>query len=275
MTELAFDRADQIRHAYIISSSDPDTALRAAKRIAMAAVCRARGKLPCGVCEQCEKVAGGHHPDVRMIGRLTDEKGKAKRELTVDQIRGVSADAAVLPNESEHKVYIFPEAGKMNLQAQNAALKLLEEPPVGVILLLCVSSPDELLTTVRSRCAEITLFGETEQSGQRELASEYLALCAEADLFRLWKWCENNNDLSVSEMAELLRSISGELTEMLCGRKDSMGMDTEQLFRLERLAETCSEYLEVNTSVKHLFGLIGVESIRETAAGKEKRGNRN
>lgn len=276
MTDVAFDNADQIRHAYIISSADIETSAEAAEKIAMAAVCRGSGSLPCGICSACAKVKKGTHPDVKTVERLADDKGKLKREITVAQIREVSADAVVLPNESRYKVYIFREADCMNTEAQNAALKLLEEPPKGVILLLCVTNPTALLPTVRSRCIELNLYGEkSRDSAYESLASEYLRLAAKGNAFELWKWCERNNTLSVSEMAEFSQCAAEMITDMLCGRKEAGEISAEKLMDLERLMEKCLGYLEVNVGVKQLFGLIGVETMPPEESEKTDKRKRN
>ena len=62
------------------------------------------------------------HPDVITLGRLEDDKGRLKREIGVDQIRSLSADAYIMPNEAGRKVYLIREAETMNIPAQNAAL---------------------------------------------------------------------------------------------------------------------------------------------------------
>ena len=268
MTELTFDSADQIRHAYILSSPDPELVLSKAKRIAQAAVCRGSGKKPCQRCSACRKVEQGNHPDVRIIERLLDEKGRQKREITVNQVREVSADAIVLPNESTHKVYIFKDAWAMNTEAQNAALKLLEEPPAGVTLILCVQTPTSLLTTVRSRCTELSFSGESEKSEDtaEQLAGEYLEVLSGRNALSLWKWCEASNDISVAEMTEFVRTSAEKFTDMLCGRSDPRGLSQEALFQLVELMERCLDYLAVNGNVKMLFGLISVETVRRTEA---------
>ena len=127
MPKFSFRSAEEIRHAYILASPSADASFQAAAEIAGAAVCLGRPPLPCGYCSACRKVTARSHPDIQVISRLEDDKGKKKRELTVDQIRAVSSDAAILPNEAPRKVYIFREAETMNTEAQNAALKLLEE----------------------------------------------------------------------------------------------------------------------------------------------------
>ena len=71
--------------------------------------------------------------------------------IKVDQIRSVAATAYILPSEAEKKVYVLRQAELMNLNAQNAFLKLLEEPPRSAAFILAAPSPDSQLTTVRSR----------------------------------------------------------------------------------------------------------------------------
>ena len=159
MPEIELNTGDRIPHACLICAPSAEAALQKAKELAAAAVCSGTGKKPCGICRDCRKVEAGVHPDVVTIGRLADDKGKKKQNITVDQIRELSADAVVLPNEAARKVYILDEAETMNPAAQNAALKLLEEPPAGVVFLLCATKPMQLLATVRSRCATVKLAG--------------------------------------------------------------------------------------------------------------------
>ena len=149
MAESASIQSGRLPHACLVSAASREDALREAKRLAAAAVCSGRGPKPCGACRDCRKALSGVHPDIILVGRLTDDKGKQKAQITVDQIRALSADAVVLPNEAERKVYILDEAETMNAAAQNAALKLLEEPPAGAVFLLCTVNPMLLLPTRR------------------------------------------------------------------------------------------------------------------------------
>ena len=122
---------EKMMHSYIISG-DGDAARSRAREMAAAALCESSGAKPCRACRHCRKVFQGAfpgiHPDVALVERAADKSGKLRREITVDQIRALAVDAAVLPNEADGKVYIFPEADTMNIAAQNAFLKLLEEP---------------------------------------------------------------------------------------------------------------------------------------------------
>ena len=141
MVPSRFSSPAAVGHAYILSSPSREDALRKAREIASAAVCLNGHDVPCGVCRGCRKAAAGVHPDIITVRRETDRNGNLRRELTVNQIREISVDAQVLPNEAPRKAYIIEEAELMNQSAQNAALKLLEEPPATVVFLLCAANP--------------------------------------------------------------------------------------------------------------------------------------
>ena len=100
--------------------------------------------LPCGCCDSCRKVFVTGHADFTVI---TPEKNKA--QIGVDQIRAVRADAFIRPVEAKGKVFVID--GVMNDAAQNAFLKVLEEPPSGVHFILVCEHRNLLMDTVLSR----------------------------------------------------------------------------------------------------------------------------
>ena len=100
---------------------------------------------PCGVCEGCRKVLEGISPDVHIISR----EGKAT--LGVDAIRRIRDSLHLSPVESDTKIYIIEDAETMTLQAQNALLLSLEEPPSYVLFLLLCNGTEHLLETILSR----------------------------------------------------------------------------------------------------------------------------
>ena len=100
MEPSRFSSPAAVGHAYILSSPSREDALRKAREIASAAVCLNGHDVPCGVCRGCRKAADGIHPDIITVRRQTDKSGNLRRELTVNQIREISVDAQVLPNES-------------------------------------------------------------------------------------------------------------------------------------------------------------------------------
>ena len=129
--------SDRLSHAYITSGGMADT-------LAMAAVCSGAGERPCMKCVHCSKSSRGIHPDIAVIEKPSDRK-----DIVVDQIRGLKRDAIVVPNEADRKVYLINNAELMNASAQNALLQILEEPPSYAVFILKTETPADLLKTVR------------------------------------------------------------------------------------------------------------------------------
>ena len=116
----------RLSHAYMLVAPEGAGRTEEAERLASALLC-ASPEAPCGRCRDCRKSAAGLHPDRIWLTRQKDDKGNLRREVYVDQIRAMTADAAVAPNESARKVYVIRDAERMNLQAQNALLKALDQ----------------------------------------------------------------------------------------------------------------------------------------------------
>ena len=267
MEALRFASPAAIGHAYILSSPSREDALRKAREIAAAAVCLAGHDVPCGQCRGCRKASAGVHPDIISVRRQTDKSGNLRRELSVGQIRELSVDAQVLPNEAERKAYIIEEAELMNLNAQNAALKLLEEPPPTVIFLLCVSNPGLLLETVRSRCALIALSGEEDSPDEesRKLADGFLTAVRSGEALRLQRWIAKNELSRLDATAAFVDAALQRTADMLCGRVSAGALSPEQQMQLYRLLQRCAEYLKVNVNAKHIFSLLAVDALPPAA----------
>ena len=261
----------RLPHACLISAPTREAALKEARRLAAAAVCSGEGARPCGRCRDCRKAEAGIHPDVITVSRLTDDKGKQRTAITVDQIRALSADAVVLPNEAARKVYILDEAETMNPAAQNAALKLLEEPPADAVFLLCTVNPLLLLPTVRSRCAHVSVGGGEQDAADeavKALAAGYLKAVAAGDEAQLLRWCSQNEGVDAKTLAAFAQEVRLRLADMLCLRQKTKKLTRSDMVRLCALMEKLTQYLKVNTGVRQLFGLLAVESI----AGSGNRG---
>ena len=272
MAQSASNDSERIPHACLICAPSAEAALDKARELASRAVCSGEGLLkPCGVCRDCRKVAAGIHPDVITLTRAADDKGKQKQNITVDQIRALSADAIVLPNEAKRKVYIIDGAETMNPAAQNAALKLLEEPPAAVVFLLCTVRPMQLLETVRSRCALVKLQGAEDPEGPdeaaQELAAGYLKAVNTRDDAQILRWCVQNENIDTQAMAAFLEAVRLRLSDMLCLRLKSGRLSRAELLALYRLSERCTQYLKVNTNVKQLFGLLAVDALPDGNRG--------
>lgn len=266
MEPLHFPSVAAIGHAYLISSSARADAVRAAKMLAGAAVCLAGHDVPCGVCRGCRKAASGSHPDIIPVVRQTDRNGNLRRELTVDQIRELAADAQVLPNEAERKVYIIEEAELMNLNAQNAALKLLEEPPATVIFVLCAVNPNQLLETVRSRCLSLSVAGGEEAADEdsRKLADGFLTAVRSGDRIRLYRWLAKNELNKIDLTTDFIEASLQRTADMLCGRASCGNLMPEQQMQLYRLLSQCADYLKVNVNPKHIFSLLAAGALESS-----------
>lgn len=151
-------RLNKISHAYIINGERNAGKEFIAKTFAMALQCEKRGASdpqetePCGECHSCRQAASGNHPD---IIRLTHEKPNT---IGVDDIRSqINNDIIIKPYSGPKKIYIINEGEKMTVQAQNALLKTLEEPPEYALILILTANVGALLPTIQSRCVILNM----------------------------------------------------------------------------------------------------------------------
>lgn len=143
---------DKVSHAYILNGERGAGKKLLAALFAETLLCEKKGPEPCGKCHSCIQAESGNHPD---IIRVTHEKPGS---IAVDDIREqVNQTVAVKPYQGAYKVYIIPEADLMTVQAQNALLKTIEEPPEYVVILLLTENADQLLPTINSRCVMLKL----------------------------------------------------------------------------------------------------------------------
>lgn len=126
-----------------------------ARFIARAALCEETPR-PCGSCRSCVLFDAGTHPDFTAV---SPESGK--KSVTVDRIRELRRQVFIKPHISARRVFLLEDCGAMNEQSQNALLKILEEPPAGVVFLLTAESRTALLETIVSRCVTLTLSAPT------------------------------------------------------------------------------------------------------------------
>lgn len=146
-------KMNKVSHAYIINGERNAGKEFIAKTFAMALQCENRQEFePCQECHSCSQVKSGNHPDVIFI---THEKPGT---IGVDDIRGqVNNDVAIKPYSSPKKIYIISDGEKMTVQAQNALLKTLEEPPEYAVILILTTNMETLLPTILSRCVVLNM----------------------------------------------------------------------------------------------------------------------
>lgn len=141
---------DRLPHAILIRGGNPEQKGQLSAYLSRAFVCENAEK-PCGVCSHCIKAENGSHPDIVTLDPTAD----GEKTFKIALVRELKDDAYIIPNEARSKVYILKAADKMNVQAQNALLKLIEEPPQYARFILECESSSAMLATVMSR---VTLF---------------------------------------------------------------------------------------------------------------------
>ena len=142
----------KISHAYIINGEKSSGKEFIARVFAMALQCEEDGAEPCGRCRSCKQALSANHPDIIYV------RHEKPNTISVDDIRAqVNHDVAIKPYSRPYKVYVVGEAEKMTVQAQNAILKTLEEPPEYAVLLLLTANVNSLLPTILSRCVVLNM----------------------------------------------------------------------------------------------------------------------
>ncbi len=141
-------------HAVLLEGPDGCGKRTLARLIAQAAVCQGDTNKPCGVCAACRKAMAGAHPDILEFG------GDARaRSFHIDEIRVLREQAFLKPNEAERRVFLLFCAQSMTVSAQNALLRILEDPPQNVSFVLTCESRSQLLPTIQSRALCLSMSG--------------------------------------------------------------------------------------------------------------------
>ncbi len=122
---------------------------------------------PCDTCRSCKKINAGMHPDI--IEVLCENQ----KQITVSKIREVGSQITVKPNEAAVRVVMLHDAETMNPPAQNAMLKMLEEPPGHTVFILTAPGIRNLLPTILSRCRKIHFSPLTAKEIQNKLVLDF------------------------------------------------------------------------------------------------------
>lgn len=250
-------RARRFPHAVLFEAGDAACARRTALTVAAGLLCRGEGIRPCGQCPACLKATSGSHPDLSVL-----EGSGGQRSLHVEDIRALRRDSIVLPNESEVKVYILLGAQDMSEQAQNALLKVLEEPPERVYFILTCDDRAHLLGTILSRCTLYSFSGSPSASSEEAQAAAMAIAAAvagpsELELMRCTAVFEKDRRL----MAETLSRLMLLFRQAILFRSGKEPPDAAPEVR-ELLQKLASDF-----SIARLSALIqAVRTIEECAA---------
>ena len=167
---LASDiQSGKISHAFILEGAKGSGRHTLALQLAAAISCRTQDDIiPCGKCVACTKIFSGKSPDIIIQGLVGD-----KASVGVDTARFIKGDICIAPNDLPMKMYIIEDADKMTVQAQNALLLSLEEPPSYVIFILLCEDSAAFLETIKSRAPIIRLEKIDNSDIERYLLDNY------------------------------------------------------------------------------------------------------
>ncbi len=250
---------DRLSHAVLISGGTPESRENAAWQTAQAILCAGRNK-PCGVCASCVKAAARSHPDI-----LVYSGGTTAGSFKVDTVREIRAQAGVLPNESEYKVFVLLACETMLAGAQNALLKILEEPPYYVRFVLCCNSHRAMLETILSR---VTVYSAADESPQNaEKTDEATALARE-----ILRAVSLQNETELLKLTAVFEKDK-ELFRLTCGALASVTADVLVRDAREDSGDAFTDEIVSRVSQRQLLQVVDIAN--QTAQSMLANSNAN
>lgn len=158
---------NKVSHAYIINGERNSGKEFIAKVFAAALQCEKGGIEPCMECRSCKQALSKNQPDIIFVSH------EKPNTISVEDIRTqINNDIVIKPYSSPRKIYIINEGEKMTIQAQNALLKTLEEPPEYAVILILTANVDTLLPTILSRCVILNMKPAADDQVKKYLMEE-------------------------------------------------------------------------------------------------------
>lgn len=140
-------KMDKISHAYIIEGDYDSGKMMLATAFAKALQCEEHKEEPCNQCTSCLQTDSHNQPDIFYVNH------EKPTSIGIGDVREqINGSMQIKPYSSKYKIYIVDEAEKMTIEAQNAILKTIEEPPAYGIIFLLTTNALKLLPTILSRC---------------------------------------------------------------------------------------------------------------------------
>jgi len=203
----------------------------------------------CGKCPSCHWFEQDSHPDFRFLqpevlsldGEETESGKKPGKQISVDQIRGLADFIGMSAHQGGRRVIVIHPAESMNVNAANALLKNLEEPPQGLLFILVSHKPQQLLPTILSRCLSFALPAPDAESATRWLAVQGVKNPAEAlatSGFAPLQAVQLDEQLGSEERDKLLRAVRQPAALDVFALAEAL-QKTEQVLVVQWLQQWC------------------------------------
>ncbi len=246
----------RLHHAWLLcgveGAGKATFAYRAARRLLGASPDTSRGPLGASPHDPVSRlVAAQAHPDLLVLERIV-EGGKTKKAISVDQARQLPEFFSKSPSQARHRVAIIDAADDLNVNAANALLKILEEPPESGVLFLVTHAPGRLLPTIRSRCRRLSFPVWTEAR---------LAELVQQKIHVSWDDAENAASMAGGSPGAALSLASGPLLEM-----DQLARIIVEAGGLDR-----KEELDLAGSFRGAEGAVRFEALMDRLIATVKR----
>jgi len=157
---------NQISHSYLFQGEESVGKKKLALAFAKTLLCERKGIEPCNSCISCQKFDSFNHPDFMMI---ESEKNIIKKEKIDNFLKTINTH----PLEADRKLVIIDNSQDMRLEAQNALLKTLEEPPYYMNMILITENSQKLIGTIQSRCQIINFYPVNIEKIEELLIRDY------------------------------------------------------------------------------------------------------
>jgi DNA polymerase-3 subunit delta' len=181
LLQRAIEDETRLSHAYLFVGPEHVGRATTARRFAEALNCQSDAERPCGECRSCRHIEDDKHPDVEWLGvggvceesEHRDHAADNSRDIRICQVRRIERVVSRAPFEARYRVVVVDPAEAMTVEAANAFLKTLEEPPAQVVLVLLTSREEALPETVRSRCRRVAFAGVPRAGIERALQARW------------------------------------------------------------------------------------------------------
>lgn len=207
---------DRLAQAYLVIGSPEGDAAELTDRVLGLLFCSGDTR-PCGQCRECVAVSKRSHPDVHRV-----EPQKKSRRILIDQIRQLNESMHHTAFSGGWKVGVLVDADRIQIQAANAFLKTLEEPPPRCLFLLLARNASALPDTIVSRCQRILLSSGTEPLPEAWHETLLNMLAEPPDGTVLGRYAR------VSRITALLATIHAEVEAEISGDADEEAQDVDK-----------------------------------------------